>query len=360
MQNGMMKILTVVGARPQFIKAAVVSREIKNHADVEEVMVHTGQHYDENMSEIFFTELKIPKPHYNFDLNDMDAPVMTGRMMEQMHSVVLKEKPDWVLVYGDTNSTLAGALVAKQNRIKLAHVEAGLRSHNMTMLEELNRITVDRISDILFCPTDAAMINLRNEGYDHFKSKMILSGDVMYDAALYNSKLAESTVSPSINGKEDFILVTMHRSENVDDPEILASLVDALNEISTKCKIVLPLHPRTRKRMQEFDLKFNFETIAPVGYLDMIRLLMHCRLVMTDGGGLQKEAYFFSKHCITMRERTEWTELVKHGYNAIVGSDRTLILKAFDLMSKKQSGFTHKLYGDGNAGKIIVDALLKS
>ncbi len=356
-----MKILTVVGARPQFVKAAVVSREIKKHSDVDEVMVHTGQHYDENMSEIFFTELEIPKPQYNLNLNDMDAPVMTGRMMEQLHGVVLKEKPDWVLVYGDTNSTLAGALVAKQNRIKLGHVEAGLRSHNMNMLEELNRIMVDRISDVLFCPTDAAMINLRNEGYDHFKTKMILSGDVMYDAALYNSKLAlqKSKITDSIRDK-DFILVTIHRSENVDHPEILSSLVDALNEISKKCRIVLPLHPRTKKRMQEFNLRFNFETIDPVGYLDMIRLLMDCKMVMTDGGGLQKEAYFFSKHCITLRERTEWTELVKHGYNVIVGSDRMQILKAFEQMGKKEGDFSKKLYGDGNAGRVIVDTLIKS
>jgi UDP-GlcNAc3NAcA epimerase len=356
-----MKILTVVGARPQFVKAAVVSREIKKRSGLEEVMVHTGQHYDENMSEIFFTELEIPKPNYNLGLNDMDAPVMTGRMMEQLHGVMEKESPDWVLVYGDTNSTLAGALVAKQNRTRLGHVEAGLRSHNISMLEELNRITVDRISDILFCPTDAAMINLRNEGYDHFKSKMILSGDVMYDAALYNSKLAveRSGILDKVDAK-DFILVTMHRSENVDRPEVLSSLVDALNEISKKCKIVLPLHPRTKKRMQEFNLAFDFETFEPLGYLDMIRLLMDCRLVMTDGGGLQKEAYFFSKHCITLRERTEWTELVKHGYNVIVGSDRSQILKAFDMMSRKQSDFSHKLYGEGNAGEAIVNALLKT
>jgi len=356
-----MKILTVVGARPQFVKAAVVSREIKNRNNVEEVMVHTGQHYDENMSEIFFTELEIPEPNYNLGLNDMDAPVMTGRMLEQLHGVVMKEQPDWVLVYGDTNSTLAGGLVAKQNRIRLAHVEAGLRSHTMSMLEELNRIMVDRISDILFCPTDAAMINLRNEGYDHFKAKMILSGDVMYDAALYNSKLAKekSRIMEHVTEK-DFILVTLHRSENVDNPNILASLVDALNDISKKCRIVLPLHPRTKKMMQEFNLKFDFETMEPLGYLDMIRLLMDCRLVMTDGGGLQKEAYFFSKHCITLRERTEWTELVKHGYNVVAGSDRGQILKAFDQMSKKQSGFSHKLYGDGSAAKVIVDTLLKS
>lgn len=356
-----MKILTVVGARPQFIKAAVVSREIKKRDGVEEVMVHTGQHYDENMSEIFFTELEIPKPHYNLDINDMDAPVMTGRMMEQLHSIVLKENPDWILVYGDTNSTLAGALVAKQNRIKLGHVEAGLRSHNMNMLEELNRITVDRISDILFCPTDSAMINLRNEGYDHFKSKMILSGDVMYDAALYNSKLAQqrSKILDKIDAK-DFVLVTLHRSENVDHPQVLQNLVDSLNEISGKCKIVLPLHPRTKKRMSEFNMKFEFETLDPVGYLDMIQLLMNCKIVMTDGGGLQKEAFFFSKHCITMRERTEWTELVQQGYNTIAGSDRHQILKAFDLAMRKQSDFSHKLYGDGSAGKIIVEALMKS
>jgi UDP-GlcNAc3NAcA epimerase len=356
-----MKILTVVGARPQFVKAAVISREIKSRDNIEEVMVHTGQHYDENMSEIFFTELEIPVPHYNLNLNDMDAPVMTGKMMEQLHAVVLKERPDWVMVYGDTNSTLAGGLVAKQNRLKLAHVEAGLRSHNMSMLEELNRIMVDRISDVLFCPTDAAMINLRNEGYDHFKTKMILSGDVMYDAALFNSKLArEKSRIMDLVPEKDFILVTLHRSENVDHPDILSGLVEGLNIISKKCRIVLPLHPRTKKMMQEFGLKFEFETMEPLGYLDMIRLLMDCRLVMTDGGGLQKEAYFFSKHCITLRDRTEWTELVKHGYNVIAGCDPGQILKAFDLMSKKQSGFLQKLYGEGNAAKIIVDTLIKS
>lgn len=356
-----MKILTVVGARPQFVKAAVVSREIKSRNNVEEVMVHTGQHYDENMSEIFFTELEIPEPNYNLNLNDMDAPVMTGKMMEQLHGVVLKEQPDWVLVYGDTNSTLAGGIVAKQNRLKLAHVEAGLRSHTMSMLEELNRIMVDRISDILFCPTDAAMINLRNEGYDHFKTKMILSGDVMYDAVLYNSKLAKekSRILDRVKEKE-YVLVTLHRSENVDNIEILSELVDALNAISKKCKVVLPLHPRTRKMMQEFGLEFEFETMEPLGYLDMIRLLMDCKLVMTDGGGLQKEAYFFSKHCITLRDRTEWTELVKHGYNVVTGHDHNQILKAYDQMSRKQSGFTHNLYGDGNAAKVIVDTLLKS
>jgi len=355
-----MKILTVVGARPQFVKAAVISREIKNRDNVEEVMVHTGQHYDENMSDIFFSELEIPEPNYNLGLNDMDAPVMTGRMLEQLHGVVLKERPDWVLVYGDTNSTLAGGLVAKQNRLKLAHVEAGLRSHNMTMLEELNRIMVDRISDILFCPTDAAMINLRNEGYDHFKTKMVLSGDVMYDAALYNSKLAreKSRIMKQVKEKE-FVLVTLHRSENVDHPEILSGLVDALNAISKKCRIVLPLHPRTKKMMQEFNLSFDFETLQPLGYLDMIRLLMDCKLVMTDGGGLQKEAYFFSKHCITLRDRTEWTELVKHGYNVVAGSDPGQIMKAYDQMCRKESGFTHNLYGDGNASKVIVDTLLK-
>ena len=356
-----MKILTVVGARPQFVKAAVVSREIKSRSNVEEVMVHTGQHYDENMSEIFFTELEIPEPNYNLNLNEMDAPVMTGKMLEQLHGVVLKEQPDWVLVYGDTNTTLAGGIVAKQNRLKLAHVEAGLRNHTMSMLEELNRIMVDRISDILFCPTDAAMINLRNEGYDHFKTKMVLSGDVMYDAVLYNSKLAKekSRILDRVKEK-DYILVTLHRSENVDHIDTLSEIVDALNTISKKCKIILPLHPRTRKMMQEFGLEFEFETLEPIGYLDMLRLLMDCKLVMTDGGGLQKEAYFFSKHCITLRERTEWTELVKHGFNVVAGSDHTQILKAYDQMSRKQSGFTHTLYGDGNAAKVIVNTLLKS
>jgi len=356
-----MKIVTIIGARPQFIKAAVVSRALRKDGNFQEVLVHTGQHYDANMSDVFFKELEITEPKYNLGIHAVSNSEMTARMMQSLHGVLKSEMPDMVLVYGDTNSTLAGAMVAKQNHFKLAHVEAGLRSFNMLMAEELNRVIADRLSDVLFCPTQTAVDNLKREGFENYLSEMVLCGDVMYDATLfYRDKAEKQSEIISKLKLEDYILVTMHRPENVDHAESLAAIVDALNELNKKIRVVLPLHPRTKKQLAEWNLKFSFETISPVGYLDMIKLLNHCKLVMTDSGGLQKEAFFFRKHCIILRNETEWTELVQHGLNVLTGADKNKILEAFEIMMIKNSDFDLHFYGNGDAGKIIADSLRNS
>ncbi len=354
-----MKIVTIVGARPQFVKAAVLSRVIAKTDGVEEVLVHTGQHYDHNMSEIFFEEMEIPKPKYNLSINGMDHGAMTGQMLEKIEEVLVKENPDWVLVYGDTNSTIAGALAAKKKHIKVAHVEAGLRSFNMRMPEEVNRILTDRISDILFVPTQTAIDNLHKEGYENIDAQIILSGDVMQDAGLYYAKnSAEKVQLPKAKLEGSFILCTLHRAENTDNPERLRSIVDALNEIHKTERVLLPLHPRTAKIIEKNNLELKVDVIDPVGYFDMIELLKNCSLVMTDSGGLQKEAYFFEKNCVTMRDETEWVELIEHGYNRLAGADQFEILKTVQLMRTKNSDFSTKLYGDGAAGEKILSALL--
>ena len=317
-----MKIVTVIGARPQFIKAAVVSRAIAAHKDIKEVIVHTGQHFDANMSDIFFEEMCIPKPDYNLNVNGLGHGAMTGQMLEKIEAVLLQEKPDWVLVYGDTNSTIAGALAAKKLHIKVAHVEAGLRSFNMDMPEEINRILTDRISDILFCPTETAVNNLKKEGYENINCRIVRNGDVMQDAALFYAGRAER---PKADIPEDFVLCSVHRAENTDDPERLRNIFSALEEISKTCRVVLPLHPRTKGKLSAIGYDTNNSHILfiePVGYLEMVWMLKHCRLVMTDSGGLQKEAYFFDKYCITLRDETEWVELVKYGYNFLAGDDK--------------------------------------
>lgn len=354
-----MKILTVVGARPQFVKAAVLSRIIANRTGVDEVLVHTGQHYDANMSDIFFEEMEIPKPKYNLDVNSLSHGAMTGRMLEKIEEVLTIEKPDLLLVYGDTNSTLAGALAAKKMHIPVAHVEAGLRSFNMQMPEEINRILTDRISDFLFCPTQAAIDNLKAEGFDNFENQYFLSGDVMQDAALFykNKANLNSEVLHNI-GDEPFVLCTIHRQENTDHPERLKSIVDALNEINESKKVVMTVHPRTKKIMENSGLQINFTCIDPVGYLDMILLLQKCDLVMTDSGGLQKEAYFFHKPCITLRDQTEWVELVENGFNRVVGVDSKKIQEAYTHFASANLNFEKELYGGGAAGVNIINTLL--
>ncbi|MEG2278298.1 MAG: UDP-N-acetylglucosamine 2-epimerase (non-hydrolyzing), partial [Odoribacter sp.] len=280
-----MKIVTVIGARPQFIKAAVVSRVLAECEQVEEVIVHTGQHFDANMSEVFFEEMCIPKPHYNLNINGLGHGAMTGQMLEKIEEVLLKEKPEWVLVYGDTNSTLAGALAAKKLHIKVAHVEAGLRSFNMEMPEEINRIVTDRISDVLFCPTDQAVENLRKEGFHHLPCRVVKNGDVMQDAAMFYVNKARK---PEMNVPERFILCTIHRAENTDDRERLRSIFRALELISGEVKVVLPLHPRTKAKLvaEGYDFeKSEICFITPVGYLEMVYLLKNCELVMCDSGG---------------------------------------------------------------------------
>ena len=306
-----MKILTIVGARPQFIKASALSRAVKKFNNVEEIIVHTGQHFDKNMSAIFFEEMEIPTPKYQLEINSLSHGAMTGRMLEEIEKVILIEKPDYLLVYGDTNSTLAGALAAKKLQVKVAHVEAGLRSFNMAMPEEVNRILTDRIADFLFCPTDTAIKNLSNEGYENIDCRIVKTGDVMYDAALFYAKKAavNSTVLEANSLiKNEYILATIHRQENTDNEENLTQIVKALNQINSQFDVIVPIHPRTRKILEQKGISPSFKIIDPVGYIDMVQLTANAKLIMTDSGGLQKEAFFFQKNCVTMREQTEWVE----------------------------------------------------
>jgi len=355
-----MKILTIVGARPQFVKAAALSRELKTRGSIEEIIVHTGQHFDANMSEVFFEEMNIPKPKYNLNINSLGHGAMTGRMLEGIEELIIKESPDMLLVYGDTNSTIAGALAAKKLHVKVGHIEAGLRSFNMRMPEEVNRILTDRISDYLFCPTDVAVTNLKNEGFENFNSEIHRTGDVMQDAALYYADFSKekSTILRTLGMPSDFVLVTIHRAENTDDPARLSSIVSVLNEINIQQKVICPLHPRTKKLLEGISIKPEFEIIDPVGYFDMIELLKAASLVMTDSGGLQKEAYFFSNPCITMRDETEWVELVTNNYNKLAGASKGEILKAYSEIKDAKLDFTKNLYGQGKASKQIADVLV--
>ena len=354
-----MKILTILGARPQFIKAGSVSREIAKYDEIEEVIVHTGQHYDANMSDIFFDEMQIPKPNYFLGIGGKSHGAMTGQMIEKIEEVVLKENPDWILVYGDTNSTLAGAMVASKLHIKLAHIEAGLRSFNMKMPEEINRILTDRVSSILFCPTDVAIENLKKEGYEAFDCTVLNVGDVMQDGAIFYKELAQK---PNCKVNEHYVLATIHRAENTDNEDRLRNIFEALSEIEKEKQVILPLHPRTRKICESLNIDLNALTIIePIGYLEMVWLIDNCQMVMTDSGGLQKEAYFFKKLCITLRDETEWIELVENNFNILVGSDKDKILDTFYNSSTLNNNlnFDLNLYGFGEASKKIIEELLE-
>ncbi|MCF7859084.1 MAG: UDP-N-acetylglucosamine 2-epimerase (non-hydrolyzing) [Candidatus Cloacimonetes bacterium] len=353
-----MKLCSIIGARPQFIKAAAVSREIAQQPNMKEIIVHTGQHFDANMSQIFFEQMQIPKPDYNLAINSLSHGAMTGRMIEKIEEVLLKEKPDWVMVYGDTNSTIAGSLAAKKLNIKVAHVEAGLRSYNRKMPEEINRILTDKISDLLLCPTDQAVKNLKDEGIGkHSLAKIVKCGDVMHDAALFYAKMARK---PLIDLPANFILATVHRAENTDDPQRLNSIFKALEIVSNETPVVLPLHPRTRKIIVQQQIETRgLLLIDPVGYLEMIYLLQHCQLVMTDSGGLQKEAFFFRKPCVTLRDETEWVELVENGFNKVVGSNFDKIITEYKTMKNKKMNYDIDLYGNGTASENIITEILK-
>jgi UDP-GlcNAc3NAcA epimerase len=352
-----MKILTVVGARPQFVKAAVLSRLIAQESSIEEVLVHTGQHFDASMSDIFFNQMDIAKPNYQLEVNSLSHGAMTGRMLEKIEEVLFLEKPDVVLVYGDTNSTLAGALAAQKLHIPIAHVEAGLRSFNMNMPEESNRILCDRLSSILFVPTETAIDNLKNEGYAGFTNEIVKCGDIMLDAAMYYAQSSNSKARLSISIPKKHIVCTLHRAENTDDPQRLKSIVNALNEVHKETEVILPLHPRTKKMLELNGLKLNVNLIEPVGYFEMIELLKNCELVMTDSGGLQKEAYFFEKPCVTLRDETEWTELIAHNYNTLAGANYKLILSSVNKMKSIKLDFSSQLYGDGKTGQKILQKL---
>jgi UDP-GlcNAc3NAcA epimerase len=316
-------VLTVVGARPQFIKAAMVSHELRQCAGVRDLIVHTGQHYDKNMSDVFFDELDIPKPDYNLGIGSATQGAQTGRMLEAIEDVLIEEKADCVVVYGDTNSTLAGALAAAKLHIPVVHVEAGLRSFNRRMPEEINRILTDHASELLLAPTETAMRNLAREGFA--QDRVYLVGDVMYDAALFYEKRAEA--SSSVLERlglvpKGYILATVHRAENTDNPKRLKSILKAFATISEEVPVVMPIHPRTRAalRADEFveQATDSIRVIEPVGYLDMVMLERNALLIATDSGGVQKEAFFHRVPCVTLRDETEWTELVEIGWNRVV------------------------------------------
>ena len=346
-----MKIVSIIGARPQFIKAAVVSKEIIKRDGIEEILVHTGQHYDENMSKVFFDELEIPKPDYNLGVGSASHAVQTGQMLIKTEELLMTEKPDWVLVYGDTNSTIAGALAATKLHIKIAHVEAGLRSFNKLMPEEINRITTDRISDLLLVPSQNAMKLLEKEG---LAENSLFVGDVMFDSILFYQKMAEEkAVLSNITDEKDFYLATVHRAENTDDRERLQNIFSAFSEMDKP--VILPLHPRTRSKLEGIDFNDNVKIIEPVSYLEMILLLKNCSKVLTDSGGLQKEAYFMKKPCITLRDETEWIETLNGNWNFVVGTDKNLILEKISVNTFDEQG---EYYGDGKAGEKIVNALL--
>lgn len=357
----MKKILTIIGARPQFIKASVVSKAILETEGLTEVIVHTGQHFDANMSAIFFDQLGIPKPHHQLDINGGSHGDMTGRMLIEIEKVLLTEKPECVMVYGDTNSTLAGALAASKLHIPVAHVEAGLRSFNMQMPEEVNRILTDRVSNILFCPTQAAVDNLQKEGYPFItasgkQQRIEKVGDVMQDSA---ELFATRAVPPTdFNLEYGFILTTIHRAENTDQLERLESILAALNEVANTTPVVLPIHPRTRNIITKLNLDTSSLTlIEPVGYLEMLWLLKSCGLVVTDSGGVQKEAFFMGKACVTMRDQTEWVELIEVGANELVGADKSKIIDAVKRNLNREVKDENQLYGGGIAAKRVAEKL---
>ena len=359
----MKKILTVLGARPQFVKASVVSRAITRTEALTEVLVHTGQHFDANMSDVFFSELAMLAPKYNLGIHGGLHGAMTGHMLEGIERLLLDEKPDAVLVYGDTNSTLAGALAAAKLHIPVAHVEAGLRSFNMRMPEEINRTLTDRISTWLFTPTDAAAQHLRNEGAND--DRIIPVGDVMYDVALHFGARVKATggaldrlgVRPG-----GYILATVHRAENTDDPARLAAIVSALSQSASTMPIIWPLHPRTRAVLQRSNLLdgvtgSGVQLIDPVGYLEMVELEKHAALIATDSGGVQKEAYFYQVPCVTLRDETEWVELVDSGWNRLAPPNDAEFLGAALQEALGTRGRAVSLYGKGDAADKIASRL---
>ena len=357
------KVVTIVGARPQFIKAAAVSRSIREgYSDrIDEILVHTGQHFDANMSEVFFEELDIPRPRHNLEISGGNHGAMTGRMLESVENVLLQEKPDWVLIYGDTNSTLAGALAAAKLHIPVAHVEAGLRSFNMRMPEEINRILADRVSSLLFCPTETAVNNLKLEGIGKGVHNV---GDVMYDVALFYRDRArqQSRILQTLGVTPGcFTLATCHRAENTDSPQRLGEILSALAEVAGQMPLVLPMHPRTRKLVGEYGLSHHLKDLIvtePLPFLDMVALEQAARMILTDSGGVQKEAFFYGVPCITMRDETEWVETVELGANRLVGAFHPMIVNAVAEISASPANAVHATpYGDGQAAQKIVSYL---
>ena len=379
----MIRILTVLGARPQFIKAAAVSRAINDRNNIEEIIVHTGQHFDSNMSDVFFEQLDIPSPHHNLHIAGLGHGAMTGRMLEGIEKLVREELPDWVLVYGDTNSTLAGALAAAKLHIPVAHVEAGLRSHNVSMPEEINRVLADRLSSLLLCPTETAVKNLNKESFPFptlrsrsyriatgkplndetpvaaQHQRIVNTGDVMFDAVRHYEARVKAEIDLDIFGVQhrDYALCTIHRQENTDDPKRLSSILTALRKIAALQPVVLPLHPRTRAKLaQRSNALDGLTVLDPLPYLEMQRLQMSASVILTDSGGIQKESFFHGVPCITLREETEWVETVDAGWNQLVGADADCIVNAWH-GAREPTGQTNNFYGDGFAAEKIIDNL---
>jgi len=373
-----MKLITIVGARPQFIKAAAVMRATqefnKKEKRIREILVHTGQHYDYLMDKVFFEELDLPKPDYHLGVGSGSHARQTGMMLERIEAVLQKEKPHVVMVYGDTNSTLAGALATAKLNIPVAHVEAGLRSYNRNMPEEMNRLLTDHLSSLLFCPTDQSIRNLLKEGIKDREGVIVKKvGDVMYDSILYYSKIAEkkSTILRDLNlvnlqsaiCNPQYYLATLHRAENTDNLNRLQSILKALDKIGRNTPVLLPIHPRTRKVMKGYGLLSKFKDIKliePISYLDMLKLEKNAKAILTDSGGIQKEAYWFGVPCFTLREETEWVETIKQGWNKLVGSEEKRIVEAVSQFTGKcLPGKRPGVFGDGKAGREIVRILKK-
>ena len=364
-----MKLVTVIGARPQIIKAAALSRAIRNHyADrIHEIIVHTGQHYDDNMSQVFFDELDIPHPNYNLHVGSATHGVQTARMTEGIEKVLLDEKPDCLVLYGDTNSTLAGAVAASKIHVPIVHIEAGLRSFNKSMPEEINRIVCDHCSTLLFTPTKAGLENLKREGfpmdndgpYNIDNPKVYHCGDIMYDNSLFFSTLAEQKVRIlkrlGLESKP-YVLATLHRDNNTDNPERLNSILEAFAELSKEITVVLPMHPRTRKKAGDFHADNIFVT-EPVSFLEMIQLERNAQLILTDSGGVQKESYFFQKPCVILRPETEWVEIVETGAATLADADKTKILDdCRRYLQNPPVGFP-AIFGDGHAAELMLEKI---
>lgn len=351
-----MKVASILGVRPQFVKASVVSRELrKKH---EEILIHTGQHYDYQMNKVFFEQLNIPEPDYHLDIGSGTHGYQTGEMLKKIEEVLIKEKPDLVLTYGDTNSTLAGALAASKLHIKTAHVESGLRSFDRSMPEEINRILTDHCSDILFCPTQSAVNNLKNEG---ITENVYLTGDVMVDSLLYNREIAEnkSTILNDLGLKnKEYLVATIHRASNTDDEVNLKNIVDAFSELNET--IIFPLHPRTEKFLKKYGLydklKSSVILTKPLGFFEFIKLMDHAKMMLTDSGGVQKEAYVLKVPCLTLRENTEWIETVNDGWNVLVGTDKSKIIELVNSFSPSLNTHYNR-FGNGTASANIVSIL---
>lgn len=375
-----MNIVTIIGARPQIIKAAALSRAIKNHyADkVKEIIVHTGQHYDENMSQVFFDELDIPRPDYNLHVGSATHGAQTGRMTEGIEDILIKERPDFIVLYGDTNSTLAGAVAAAKIHVPIVHIEAGLRSYRKDMPEEINRVLSDHCSTLLFSPTLTGVENLRKEGfrmdnegpYTIDNPKVWHCGDIMFDNSLHFATIADQKTDITKRlgiGEKPFVLATIHRDSNTDHPERLNAIFKAFLRLSEECQVVLPLHPRTskllktnlkRELLEQIEGSASFSIVPPVSFLEMVALERHAELVVTDSGGVQKEAYFFQKPCIILRPETEWVEIVEAGNAILTDADEERIVGAWRHFRQSPPTDFPKVFGDGHAAEFMLEKII--